>query len=61
MARPMLDLEQAAELIHKSIHRGGGGAGGLMKMFKKSKADKSDTEQILNILMAANYNTVSAS
>uniref|UniRef100_A0A914HY21 Annexin n=1 Tax=Globodera rostochiensis TaxID=31243 RepID=A0A914HY21_GLORO len=50
----VLDLDQAAELIYKSISRGGG-VGGLMKMFKK--APKSDTDQILSILTASNYNT----
>ncbi|KAL3112632.1 hypothetical protein niasHT_017999 [Heterodera trifolii] len=50
----VLDLDQAAEIIYKSINRGGHG-GGLIKMFKK--APKSDTDQILTILTASNYHT----
>ena len=53
----MVDVEKAAEILHKSIVRGGGG-GGLMKMFKKK--EKSDTEQMLGVLLPVGQHMASA-
>jgi hypothetical protein len=56
-AARLFDLEKAAELIYKAIARGGNGTGGgMLKLFKKK--EKSDTEQILQILLGVNHGTV---
>lgn len=51
---PTLDVDKLVERINRAIVRGGGG-GGFFRMFMRK--EKSDTAQILEILLSVNYNS----